>query len=162
MMVGRAFYDDRSRFPWRQVKIFIMTDQNFRDESARSYYERSRFSWWQVKIFMMIGRDFIINGWDFHNYWSRFSWWQVEIFMMASWDFPGVMVTCRDFHGDKSRYLRLQVQILLSTVKIFLKTGRDFHDDKSRFWWWQVEIFLLLWPNVYPLAKVPRTGLLVE
>ena len=34
-------------------------------------------------------------------------------------------------------------EILLWTVKIFMMTGRDFHDYRSRFLWWQVEVSVM-------------------
>ena len=116
MMIGRDFNDNRSRFSWWQVDIFMIKSQEFImnvrdflktvDDRLRFYYEcwdfldgRSVFSCWQVRIFMMIGLDFNDSR-------SKFSWWQAENFMI---------------------------------------TGRDFHDDKSRFFWWQLEIYFCSW-----------------
>ena len=94
MMTDRDFHDDRSRFSWWQVEIFIMTSRHFNDD-------RSRFSWWQVKIFML-------TDWDFRDDRSRFPWWQVTIFMMTGDTLLSIveisMMRGRDFHDDRSRF----------------------------------------------------------
>ena len=74
------------------------------------------------------------------------------IFVMNGWGFLGARL----------RFSWCQVEIFIMPGRDFIMNGWDLHNYRSRFCWWQVEILLLLWLNAYPLAKVPRTCLLVE
>ena len=118
MVTGRYFNDNRSRFSWWQVDIFMIKSREFImnvrdflmivDDRLRFYYEWLGFSWCQVSIFMMIGLDFNDNR-------SKFSWWQGEIFM----------ITGRDFHDGKSRFLWWQVEIYFYSWCYSRKQGRS-------------------------------------
>ena len=110
MKKGQDFHDDRSRFSWWQVELFMM--------AGRDFYDMSRFLSWQLEIFMMVpGQDFswrqldifMMTGKDFYDSRLRFSCWQVDIFMMAG----------RNFYNEKSKRLWGQVEI-------FMMTGWDF------------------------------------
>ena len=79
------FHDERLRFSWWTVEIFMIACRDFMINGLEIFMmvdrdfldKRSRFSWWTVEIFMM-------NGPDFHGEQSRFSRWVVEIFMMTA------------------------------------------------------------------------------
>ena len=71
---------DRLRFSWWTGQCFVMNCEDFQDDKLRfSWWKVTKFLWWEVKIFLVTGQDFIINSWECHDDRSRFYYEQQQL-----------------------------------------------------------------------------------
>ena len=111
------------------------------------YYERSRFYYERSRYIMKVP-DFPLK--------NRVVLWIIKILL---WRRVKIfMITGRDFHDGRSRFLSWQLEIFMMVpgqdfswrqLDIFMMTGKDFYDSRLRFSCWQVDIFMMAGRNFY-------------